>query len=80
MPVRASSMRAKPHPNPSPPTCWPSAPGACWPTAWGGLDWAGLPFVVELLGIDDVEAFVHQLMTIKAWRPDDGDTPSTKDE
>lgn len=46
----------------------------------GGLDWAGLPFVVELLGIDDVEAFVHQLMTIKAWRPDDGDTPSTKDE
>lgn len=44
----------------------------------GGLDWAGLPFVVELLGIDDVEAFVHQLMTIKAWRPDEN--PSTKDE
>lgn len=36
----------------------------------GGLDWAGLPIVAELLGIDDIEALVHRLMTIKVWRPD----------
>ena len=36
----------------------------------GGLDWAGLPIVAELLGIKDIEALVHRLMTIKVWRPD----------
>ena len=36
----------------------------------GGLDWAGLPIVAELLGIDEIESRVHRLMTIKAWRPD----------
>lgn len=36
----------------------------------GGLDWAGLPLVVELLGIDDVDTFLQRLMTIKTYRPD----------
>lgn len=30
----------------------------------GGLDWAGLPFVVDHLGIQDVDLFVHKLRVI----------------
>lgn len=36
--------------------------------AWnmlGGLDWAGLPIVAELLGYDDIELLVAQLMAIR---------------
>lgn len=39
----------------------------------GGIDWAGLPFVVELLGISDVEALIHRLKVIKAHRPPEQD-------
>lgn len=35
----------------------------------GGLDWAGLPTVIALLGIDDPEPFIHQLMVLKTHRP-----------
>lgn len=35
----------------------------------GGLDWAGLPLVAALLGIDDLAAFVLRLTTIKNHRP-----------
>ena len=35
----------------------------------GGLDWAGLPLVVALLGVDDVEAFVDRLLVIKTHKP-----------
>ena len=46
----------------------------------GGLDWAGLPIVAELLGIDDIESLVHRLMNIKAWRPDsDSNSDNNKD-
>jgi hypothetical protein len=41
----------------------------------GGLDWAGLPLVIELLGVADVEALIDRLLTIKTHRPpkdDDG--------
>lgn len=31
----------------------------------GGLDWAALPIVAEMLGIDDVEKLVVQLVTIR---------------
>lgn len=31
----------------------------------GGLDWAALPFVVELYGIENVENFVRQLIAIR---------------
>jgi hypothetical protein len=37
-------------------------------TAWnlmGGLDWAALPTVVELLGVVDVESLVRQLISIR---------------
>lgn len=45
----------------------------------GGLDWAGLPLVAELLGIDDLEAFIRQLMTIKTHRPDKNEDDKPKD-
>lgn len=31
----------------------------------GGIDWSGLPIVVALLGIDDPERLMHQLLVIK---------------
>lgn len=36
--------------------------------AWnlmGGLDWAALPVVVELLGVSDVEQLIVQLVAIR---------------
>lgn len=41
----------------------------------GGFDWAGLPLVIELLGVVDVEALIDRLLIIKTHRPpkdDDG--------
>lgn len=35
----------------------------------GGLDWAGLPVVVELLGVEDIEALLLRLATIKHHSP-----------
>lgn len=31
----------------------------------GGIDWAGLPVVAELLGVEDVELLVEQLTAIR---------------
>lgn len=36
----------------------------------GGIDWSGLPYVVEILGVSDVEMLVHRLMVMKTHRPD----------
>lgn len=33
----------------------------------GGLDWAALPAVAEMLGIDDPETFFVQLAAIRDW-------------
>jgi hypothetical protein len=35
----------------------------------GGLDWAGLPFVVAHLGVQDVPALIEALHTIKTYSP-----------
>lgn len=35
----------------------------------GGLDWAGLPYVVEHLGVQDVPALIDALHTIKTYSP-----------
>lgn len=32
----------------------------------GGVDWAGLPLVAGLLGINDIDGLVMRLQTIKA--------------
>jgi hypothetical protein len=31
----------------------------------GGLDWVALPIVAELFGIDDIDALIHQLATLR---------------
>lgn len=45
------------------------------------IDWAGVPIVAAMLGIEDLEAFIRRLMTIKHHRPGDGnDEPPKKDD
>ncbi len=34
----------------------------------GGLDWAGLPVVAEMLGIEDVESLVRSLITVRDYQ------------
>ncbi len=44
----------------------------------GGIDWAGMPFVVDLLGVSDVEHLVDALLVIKLHKPEAppaGDVP-----
>lgn len=45
----------------------------------GGIDWAGLGVVVELLGVADVERLVHDLQVIRHHRPERTD-PAPPDE
>lgn len=35
----------------------------------GGVDWAGLPYVVEHLGITDVEGIMDAILLIKTHKP-----------
>lgn len=35
----------------------------------GGIDWAGLPIVAELLGVTDPERLIEQLLVIRAHKP-----------
>jgi hypothetical protein len=35
----------------------------------GGIDWNGLDFVTELLGVQDVEALVHRMAVLKLHKP-----------
>jgi hypothetical protein len=39
----------------------------------GGIDWAGLPFVIELLGIQDIEMFIERLTVLKLHKPPPGE-------
>lgn len=34
----------------------------------GGLDWAALPLVVEMLGVNDVEPFILSLIAIRDFQ------------
>ncbi len=34
----------------------------------GGIDWAGLPLVAEMFGIDDVEQLVRDLVTVREFQ------------
>lgn len=45
-------------------------------TAWNylcdsnqGIDWSGLPYVIEKLGVDDIDALIDDLMIIKNYKP-----------
>jgi hypothetical protein len=48
-------------------------------TGMGGIDWAGLPIVAELLGFDDPEALIELLLTIKTHKPG-ADAPGINDQ
>lgn len=34
----------------------------------GGIDWSALPLVAEMLGIDDVETLIVQLIAIRDFQ------------
>lgn len=34
----------------------------------GGIDWAALPIVMDILGIEDVEKFINQLTAIRDYQ------------
>jgi hypothetical protein len=34
----------------------------------GTIDWAGLPLVAEMLGIEDLEILVAQLAALRDWQ------------
>lgn len=34
----------------------------------GDIDWAGLPIVADIIGIEDVEALLMQLVVIRDWK------------
>lgn len=45
-------------------------------TAWNylcdghqGINWSGLPYVIEKLGVDDVDALIDDLLIIKTYKP-----------
>lgn len=43
--------------------------------AWNlmaGLDWSALPLVVEMLGVEDVERLIRNLVTIREQRKEGG--------
>lgn len=47
----------------------------------GGLDWAGLDVVAELLGVHDVAALMRNLATIKLHRPpEENDSKKPEEE
>jgi hypothetical protein len=50
------------HPGPPPPES--SQAVEAW-NIMGGLNWSALPIVVELIGVDDVELLIEQLVIIR---------------
>lgn len=44
--------------------------------AWnllGGMDWSGIPVIAEMLGFDDIEMLVAQLVVIRDHQKASGD-------
>ena len=39
----------------------------------GAIDWAALPVITEMLGIEDIEAFVNRLTAIRDWQQNNRD-------
>lgn len=39
-----------------------------WNWLGGTIDWAGLPLVAEMLGIEDLEILVAQLAALRDWQ------------
>jgi len=38
----------------------------------GGIDWAGVELIAEMLGVRDIELLIHQLGIIRDWTRRDG--------
>ena len=34
----------------------------------GTMDWAALPVIAEILGVDDMESFIQRLVAIRDWQ------------
>lgn len=39
-----------------------------WNLMGGTIDWAALPLIVEMLGINDMELFIRQLILIRDFK------------
>jgi hypothetical protein len=39
-----------------------------WNWMGGQIDWAGLPMIAELLGLDDMELLINQLSALRDWQ------------
>lgn len=39
----------------------------------GGIEWAAIPLVAEMLGIQDIDLFVRQLVALRKWNDDQKD-------
>lgn len=34
----------------------------------GQIDWAGLPMIADILGLDDLELLIEQLSALRDWQ------------
>jgi hypothetical protein len=39
-----------------------------WNLMGGTMDWAALPVIAEILGVDDMESFIQRLVAIRDWQ------------
>lgn len=46
----------------------------------GGIDWAGLPIVAELLAVQDLELLTDALLAIRQYKPASERSEDTEDE
>jgi hypothetical protein len=44
-----------------------------WNLMGGELDWAALPVLAEMVGIEDIEQLIVQLAAIRTWQADNKD-------
>lgn len=44
-----------------------------WNLMGGEINWAALPVVAELFGIEDIEPFLMQLVAIRDWQRDNSE-------
>ena len=45
----------------------------------GSIDWSGLEVVAALLGVDDVDGLINDLMVIKSHKPESEQTETDTD-
>lgn len=60
-------MEANPHFKPALPPDGTHLAVNAWNLMGGVIDWAALPVVVEMFGVDDVDSLVRDLVTIREY-------------